>query len=187
MAPDHPEALFNLGQHALYRKDAKAAVQMLERAQQMAPREPAVALNLSFAHRALGDVHAEGAALTVALAIDPYFYPAMLAKAALIERAGDKRQAARIYKDVLTIAPPEDRLPRELKAQIEHARTRVRENAEEMTAFLAGRMGPCARASRRRRFQPLRRMQRRGRRHEESVHPAAHHAACAALARDPIL
>lgn len=143
IAPDHPEALFNLGQHALYRKDAKAAVQMLERAQQLAPREPMVALNLSFAHRALGDLQGEAAALGTALAIDPYFYPAMLAKAALIERAGDKRQAARIYKDVLTIAPPEDRLPRELKAQIEHARTRVRENAEEMTAFLADRMGPA--------------------------------------------
>jgi aspartate beta-hydroxylase len=143
VAPDHPEALFNLGQHALYRKDAQGAVQMLERAQQLAPREPMVALNLSFAHRALGDLQAEAAALATALAIDPYFYPAMLAKAALIERSGGKRQAARIYKDVLTIAPPDDRLPRELKAQIEQARTRVRENAEEMTAFLASRMGPA--------------------------------------------
>ncbi|MGH6870389.1 MAG: aspartyl/asparaginyl beta-hydroxylase domain-containing protein [Rhizomicrobium sp.] len=142
LAPDHPEALFNLGQHALYRKDSKAAVQMLTRAQALAPREPMVALNLAFAHRALGDVHGESAALEQALAIDAYFYPAMLAKAALVERAGGKRQAARIYKDVLKIVPPDDRLPREFKAQIEHARARVRDNAQEMADFLASRMGP---------------------------------------------
>ncbi|HTQ15523.1 MAG TPA: aspartyl/asparaginyl beta-hydroxylase domain-containing protein [Rhizomicrobium sp.] len=141
LAPDHSEALFNLGQHALYRKDARAAVQMLERALALAPREPMVALNLAFAHRALGDAHGESAALEKALAIDAYFYPALLAKAALLERGGGKRQAARIYKDVLKIVPPDGRLPRELKPQIEHARARVREDAQEMAAFLEARMG----------------------------------------------
>jgi aspartyl/asparaginyl beta-hydroxylase (cupin superfamily) len=143
LAPDHPEALFNLGQHALYRKDAAAAREMLTRALALAPREPMVALNLAFANKALNDPHGEAAALEHALAIDAYFYPALLAKAALIERSGDKRQAARIYKDVLTIAPPDDRLPREFKAEIDHARRCVRENAEEMTAFLARRLGPA--------------------------------------------
>ncbi|HEX3673917.1 MAG TPA: aspartyl/asparaginyl beta-hydroxylase domain-containing protein [Rhizomicrobium sp.] len=141
-APDHPEALFNLGQHALYRKDAAAARELLEKALTLAPREPMVALNLAFAHRALGDVHGEAGALERALAIDPYFYPGLLAKAALVERSGGKRQAAEIYKNVLTIVPPDDRLPREIKPQIEHARQRVRENAQEMAAFLEQRLGP---------------------------------------------
>jgi aspartate beta-hydroxylase len=141
MAPDHPEALFNLGQHALYRKDANAARELLARAVALAPGEPIVALNLAFAQRALGDARGESAALEQALAADPYCYPAMLAKAAMLERGGGKRLAARIYKDVLTIAPPDDRLPRELKGQIDHARQCVRENAREMTAFLSARMG----------------------------------------------
>jgi aspartyl/asparaginyl beta-hydroxylase (cupin superfamily) len=141
LAPDHPEALYNLGQHALYRKDARAAREMLERASALAPREPMVALNLAFAYRALNDAPGEAAALEKALAIDPYFFPAMLAKAALIERSGGKRLAAQIYKNVLTVAPPDDRLPREFKPQIAHARECVRETAEEMGAFLSDRMG----------------------------------------------
>jgi aspartyl/asparaginyl beta-hydroxylase (cupin superfamily) len=140
LAPDHPEALYNLGQHALYRKDAKAAREMLEKAAALAPREPIVALNLAFACRALNDVHGEAAALERSLAIDPYFLPALLAKGQLIERSGGKRQAAEIYKNALVIAPPDDRLPGEFKPQIDHARRRVRENADEMAAFLADRM-----------------------------------------------
>ncbi|HEY2070641.1 MAG TPA: aspartyl/asparaginyl beta-hydroxylase domain-containing protein [Rhizomicrobium sp.] len=142
LAPDNGEALFHLGQHALYRKDARAAREMLEKALTVAPREPMVALNLSFACRALFDTPGEAAAIERSLAIDPYFYPGLLAKAALMERSGGKRAAARIYKDVLTIVPPDDRLPRELRSQIDHARACVRENAEEMSAFLASRMGP---------------------------------------------
>jgi aspartyl/asparaginyl beta-hydroxylase (cupin superfamily) len=140
LAPDHPEALYNLGQHALFKKDANAARELLERALALAPREPMVALNLSFAYRALNDVQNAAASIERALAVDPYFLPALLAKGALVERSGGKRQAADIYKNALTIAPPDDRLPRELKPQIEQARQRVRENAAEMAAFLSGRM-----------------------------------------------
>ncbi len=143
LAPDNPEALFNLGQYALFRRDAKAAREMLARALALAPGEPMVALNLSFACRAQNDVPGEAAALERALAIDPYFYPGLLAKAALVERSGGKRLAARIYKDVLTIAPPRERLPREIQAQLDHARQAVDQNAQEMNAFLAARLGPA--------------------------------------------
>src|SRR5256885_6387525 len=74
-APEHPQALFHLGQHALLRKDYTRARTLLERAARAAPKEPAIPLNLSFVHRASGDQTAEMAALTGALAIDPYFYP----------------------------------------------------------------------------------------------------------------
>ena len=50
------------------------------------------------------------AALTRALTIDPYFLPALLARAAWFERGGKLRQAAKIYKDVLTIVPPDARV-----------------------------------------------------------------------------
>ena len=43
--------------------------------------------------------------MTRALAIDPYFYPALLHKGMLLERLGKRRQAARVFKDVLKIMP----------------------------------------------------------------------------------
>ncbi len=139
---EHPQALFHLGQHALMRKDTGRARQLLQRAAKAAPREPAIPLNLSFVHRATGDAAAELAALTDALAIDPYFFPALLAKGMLLERTGEKRKAARIYKDVLTIAPPEEQVAADLRGPLRHAREAVDENAAELDAYLRARLDP---------------------------------------------
>src|SRR4249920_3355978 len=76
LAPEHPQALFHLGQHLLYRKDPLGARKLLERAAVADPRNPAVPLNLAFTYRAVGDGQNEMAALTRSLTIDPYFYPA---------------------------------------------------------------------------------------------------------------
>jgi len=142
LAPEHPQALFHLGQHALYSRDLKTAQTFLERAVAAAPGEPAIPLNLSFVFRATGDTRGEMDALTRALTIDPYFYPALLAKGMLLERTGDKKQAARTYKDVLTISPPDDQLPADLKAPMRHAQELVDENAAALNAFLETRLAP---------------------------------------------
>jgi aspartyl/asparaginyl beta-hydroxylase (cupin superfamily) len=142
VAPEHPQALFHLGQHALYARDLTAAQTLLERAVAAEPKEPAIALNLSFVYRAKGDAAAELGALSRALSIDPYFYPALLAKGMLLERTGDKKQAARTYKDVLTIAPAEEHLPPDLKAPMKHARIVVDENAAALSAYLNERLAP---------------------------------------------
>jgi aspartate beta-hydroxylase len=141
-SPEHPLALFHLGQHALMRKDHTRARALLERAARAAPKEPAVPLNLAFVHRATGDSAAEMAALTDALAIDPYFWPALLAKALLVERTGNKRQAARLFKDVLAIAPPLDQVPPELRDKLVHARHAVEENAAALATELEKRTAP---------------------------------------------
>jgi aspartate beta-hydroxylase len=142
LSPDHPLALFHLGQHALMQKDAARARAYLERARKAAPNEPSIPLNLAFVCRAAGDAQAEMAALTAALAIDPYFYPALLAKALLLERMGDTRQAARVFKDVLAIAPPEDQVPQELREKLVHARAKVQENAAGLESLLQSRLAP---------------------------------------------
>ncbi|HEX3429383.1 MAG TPA: aspartyl/asparaginyl beta-hydroxylase domain-containing protein [Rhizomicrobium sp.] len=142
LSPEHPQALFHAGQHALLRKDYARARALLERAQRAAPQEPAIPLNLSFVHRATGDAAAELAALTAALAIDPYFYPALLGKALAVERSGDKRQAARIFRDVLRIAPPPDQAPPEIREKLVHARGLVEENAAALATELARRTAP---------------------------------------------
>lgn len=141
-APQHPQALFHLGQHALMRKDVARARDLLERAGRAAPKEPAIPLNLSFVYRATGDGAAEMAALTAALAIDPYFYPALLAKGLLLERTGQNHLAARIYKDVLAIAPPPEQVPGELREKLRHARQAVDANATALEAELNARLAP---------------------------------------------
>ncbi|HEX3665783.1 MAG TPA: aspartyl/asparaginyl beta-hydroxylase domain-containing protein [Rhizomicrobium sp.] len=139
-APAHPRALFHLGQFALMRKDFVRARERLERAAHVAPNDPAVPLNLSFLHRATGDADAEMAALTAALSIDPYFYPALLGKGMLLERRGEKRPAARVYKDLLSIAPSEEHIAPELREALRHAREVVEQNSRELDAWLHQRL-----------------------------------------------
>lgn len=140
LAPSHPFALFHLGQHELHRGDAAAARDYFRRAMAVAPGEPELALNLSFACRAMRDVPGESAAIAQALAIDAYYYPALMAKAGLLERQGQRRLAARTYADVLKIVPPVEHVPMELRSQLEHAQAMVDENAQTLTAFLNDRL-----------------------------------------------
>jgi aspartyl/asparaginyl beta-hydroxylase (cupin superfamily) len=142
LAPDHAQALLHLGQHRLYLKDAAGALPLLERAADADPRNPVIPLNLAFARRALGDADAEMAALTRSLSIDPYFFPALLAKAKLLERGGQRHRAAKVYKDVLTIAPPDDQLSGELRQAIARAREAVEQNAIELERFLEAKLEP---------------------------------------------
>ncbi len=139
--PNHPQALLHLGQHALLHRDVMRARALLERAALAAPKEPVVQLNIAFTCRTTGDVAGETAALDRALVLDPYYFPALLAKGAMFERLGDKRVAARVFKDALTIAPPDAQLPPEVQAQMKRARACVRSNAEELDTFLQARLG----------------------------------------------
>jgi hypothetical protein len=80
------------------------------------------------------------AALTRALTIDPYFLPALLARGALLERSGNARQAAKIYKDVLTIVPAGARVEPWLAEPLTHARAVVESNRAELAAHLKARL-----------------------------------------------
>ncbi len=140
IAPGHSQALFHLGQHRLFRKDLLGARGLLEQAAKADPQNPSVALNLAFVFRAAGDAESEMAWLTRSLTIDPYFFPALLAKGMLLERRGEHRTAARIFKDVLTIAPPDDQLSAEMQNAMRRARARVDQNAAALDDHLRERM-----------------------------------------------
>jgi aspartyl/asparaginyl beta-hydroxylase (cupin superfamily) len=140
-SPDHPEALYFFGQRALTAGDAAGATQWLSRATQAAPDQAVILLALASAHRALEDSTAELAALERALRVDPYCYPALLAKAALLEKQGARRNAARMFADALKIMPAEERLSPDLRALVQHARTAVKDNADALNAFLEHRLG----------------------------------------------
>lgn len=143
VAPEHPQALFRLGQHRFFRKDILGALQMLERAERADPGNANIALSVAFVHRARNDTQNEAAALQRALTADPYFFPALLAKGMLLERMGQHRQAAQIYKSTIAIAPPDDQISGELRDALIHARDVVRSNAEALDEHLKRRLGPA--------------------------------------------
>jgi len=138
LQPNNSQALMHLGQHQLHRGDARGARQLLEQAAAADPKNPVIQLNLSAACRALGDAASELAALDRALALDPYFFPALLAKGIYFDRNGNLREAARIYKDVLIIAPTK---PDEwMQSPLQRARDIVAENVRSFDAFLEQRL-----------------------------------------------
>lgn len=141
VAPDHAEALFFFGQRHLASGDTQAAVQLLERAARAAPKDALIPLALAGAHRARNDAEAELAAYERALVADPYCYPALLAKASVLERLGRQRGAARIYGDALKITPPEQRLSPDLRQLVQKAKRAVAENTEALDAFVEARLG----------------------------------------------
>ncbi|NJQ96856.1 MAG: hypothetical protein HC784_02445, partial [Hydrococcus sp. CSU_1_8] len=62
-------------------------------------------------------------ALDAALALDPYYLPALLAKAQRMERLGARPSAALLYRNAIKIAPPQPQWPDHAAAP---ARTRQR-------------------------------------------------------------
>ncbi|MBX9803300.1 MAG: aspartyl/asparaginyl beta-hydroxylase domain-containing protein [Caulobacteraceae bacterium] len=89
-------------------------------------------LNRALALRMLGDLNGALTALDEALAIEPYDFTALLGKAAMLEQIGQGRAAADVYRNALKIAPPRDRLPPPLQAQLDHAEAVVRRHAEAL-------------------------------------------------------
>jgi tetratricopeptide (TPR) repeat protein len=101
IAPAHPQALFHLGRYALFRKNPARARDLFEQAATADPDSPVLPLNLSYAFRDLGDGQREMDAIVRALTIDPYFFPALLAKGMLLERSGQLRKASQTYKNAI--------------------------------------------------------------------------------------
>ncbi len=121
---------------ALQRGDARGALAMLLEAERSDPADLHVKLHLALAHRVLGDFPAALRALDAALAIDPYFFLALLSKGAVLERMGQMRFAADIYQSALKIAPrPENTAP-SLDAPIRRAREVVAAQAEALAEYL---------------------------------------------------
>ena len=138
-APALAEAPLALARIALKRSQGAEAIAAFARAEAVAPKEAIIPLERAAAHRLTGDAKGEFEALSRALAIDPYCYPALLFKGAWFERNGQTHEAARIYADALKILPAN--APAGLKPAIDRARALVAENARALGAFLEERLG----------------------------------------------
>ncbi|KAF0185984.1 MAG: hypothetical protein FD163_652 [Hyphomonadaceae bacterium] len=121
-SPNHPKAHHRLGIHAYQRRALKEAANHLERAIALAPLDPFIRLMLANVERDIGNIRGELEVLDGALAVDAYFYPALLAKAIWQELHSTPSAAAETYRNVIKIAPPENQWPRELKDQMLHGR-----------------------------------------------------------------
>jgi aspartyl/asparaginyl beta-hydroxylase (cupin superfamily) len=95
-----------------------------------------IELTAALAHKELGDAAAETGAVARALAIDPYFYPALLHQARMLERQGKPRQAARVYRDVLRVMPEHDRKDPSLARAVQHAQGAVAQNMDALEQHL---------------------------------------------------
>ena len=139
-APEHPLVLNALGIHALNSGDAAAARQLLERAVASHADIPQLWLSLALACRGLGDAPGERSALDKALALDPYFFLALMQKAGLLERQGDLKKASTVYHAALCCIPRTGPLPQSLQPAIAHAQEVVASNAAALEAFLRDRL-----------------------------------------------
>ena len=120
----------------LQRGDARGALAMLLAAERSDPKDLGVKLHLALAQRTLGDFPAALRALDAALAIDPYFFLALLSKGVVLEHMGRMKFAAQIYRNALKIAPrPENTAP-SLEAPIRHAREVVAAEAAALAEYL---------------------------------------------------
>jgi aspartate beta-hydroxylase len=140
--PKNPKAVFSLGVHAMQRRDFGGAVRLLEEARALNPRDPFVLLTLSKARREKGDEAGEGEAIEAALAADPYYLPAILAKAQRLERLGARATAAMFYRAALRIAPVEPQWPAVLRPQLLHAKAAFERHSREFQAYLEKEIAP---------------------------------------------
>lgn len=142
--PNHPHALYSLAVHAWQRGDLNGAIELIQLAQTAAPLDPLLAITASMFHRDSGDLENELRAITTCLAIDAYYLPAILAKAAYFERINRPKLAAITYRDALRIAPREENWPPELKDQLLRAQQMSVFYGEALEAFLLSALGTSA-------------------------------------------
>src|SRR5437016_3694722 len=101
---EEPTARNWLGADALARADARSAAMHFEIACKCQPRERSHWINLATAHRNLGDMDRERAALEAALAIDQTDLLALVRMAELHERLGEEAPAAERWTAVIALS-----------------------------------------------------------------------------------
>lgn len=132
MNQNSPQAdLLRRAAEALARRDPHGALRLIDQADALGVTHNGL-LNRALALRLTGDFHGALAVLDDALALQPYDFIALLAKAAMLEKLGQNRLAADVYRNALKITPPRENCPPAIQAQIEYADGFVRRHAEAL-------------------------------------------------------
>jgi aspartate beta-hydroxylase len=136
MAIPDAQTLNSLGMRSLQNGQFAEARGYLDKAVAAEPGNPLLWFHLALVCRAQADAGSEMAALDRALAIDPYFYLALLQKGTLLERHGKPKQAASSYTRFLASLPPPAQQPAGLKVAIDRARAAIATNNRKMEEFI---------------------------------------------------
>ena len=136
MAAEGAHAMIREAMSLLQRGDARGAMAQLDLALQRFPADAEVRLNRAMVLRAAGKLPAALIELDAALAIDPYFFLALLSKGAVLERMNQRGAAALVYRDAIKIAPAPEALPPALQTPLAHARAVVEDDARQLAEFL---------------------------------------------------
>ena len=115
--PGHLAALNTLGMIALGEGDAAAALHWLGQAAAVEPAAP-IWFNLFQAQDLAGDPEQGMASLDRALALDPYYVPAVLMKADLTHRLGRTDDATAMFRAILAVGPDPASLPPPVRAAL---------------------------------------------------------------------
>jgi len=99
-------------------------------------------LTLSRARQSIGDDQGEADAIDRALGADPYFVPALLAKAQRFHRLRNASSAAFYFRTAVRIAGPEAEWPDMLRQQLLEAREMASAHARATEAQLAAAISP---------------------------------------------
>ncbi|MBS0384589.1 MAG: aspartyl/asparaginyl beta-hydroxylase domain-containing protein [Proteobacteria bacterium] len=134
--PGHPRALFLRGRRRMDEGDAAGALALFTQSEALDASLPEAPFYAAVCHRHLRESGAALAAVERALALDPYYFMALLSKGAILEDLGKHRLAARTYRNAIKIAPSDRSLPRDARAALQHAREQVAGNANALAEHL---------------------------------------------------
>jgi aspartyl/asparaginyl beta-hydroxylase (cupin superfamily)/Flp pilus assembly protein TadD len=134
--PEHPRALFLRGRRRMDEGDAVGALALLTLAEAADASLPEAPFYAGVCHRHLRNPGAALDAVERALALDPYYFMALLSKGAILEDLGKHRLAARTYRNAIKIAPPERSMPADARDALQHARERVADKARALAEHL---------------------------------------------------
>jgi tetratricopeptide (TPR) repeat protein len=136
ISPRHPMVLNAAGIRALAEGHAAEARELFQRALAAEQKTAALYVNLAAALRQLQLLDEEAGALEQALALEPRNLFALLAKASLQDRRGNKRMAAALYANALRTLQPGQSLPERLRPALAAAHQAVAENAQALQLHL---------------------------------------------------
>lgn len=144
-SPGDAQALHSLGIHAHRRGQSDEALAILQQAHRAAPRDPMILVSVALVLCERGDQDGEWQALELALAAQPAFLPALLAKAEHLERRASPPQAAiPWFRAALEAAGEEAVWPTPFRPRLQAARLKVSERGEAMRQYLEDRLAVTA-------------------------------------------
>ncbi len=119
--PNHLDTLNQIGGFSLRQGDFAGALQAFTRVAALDSANPQAHVNVALVHKASKNEDGEEAAIKAALSADPMDLLALLMRATLLERRGDRHRASAAFAAVATVAPPLAQLHPNLHAAVQYA------------------------------------------------------------------